>query len=329
LPRWIYEAGIGENRAILIEEGKVVEASIEWPDRLRVGSVVGAKLDQILIPGRRALVSIPGEYGALLEPLPAQLTEGQAIRVELVRETILEPGGIRKRAKVRISEDDLREGPTLRERLQHSGLSVKAASLIDGDALESFGWSEMLDAAERGEIEFDGGTLLMSLTPAMTLFDVDGYLSPAALAIAGARAAGRAIRLFGIGGSIGIDLPTLSARGERQAAAAAFDEVLPQPFERTAVNGFGFLQIVRKRERPSIPELLQGDPVGAAARALLRRAERAGGSGERTIAAAPAVLQAIREDWRLELERRIGASVALRPDDLLAISAGHVQAAHN
>ena len=112
----------------------------------------------------------------------------------------------------------------------------------------------------------------MSLTPAMTLFDVDGSLPPAELAIAGAAAAARAIRRLGIAGSIGIDLPTLAGRADRQAAAAALDAVLPQPFERTAVNGFGFLQIVRRRERPSLPEIVQGDPVGAAARALLRRA---------------------------------------------------------
>src|SRR3546814_13809138 len=87
----------------------------------------------------------------------------------------------------------------------------------------------------------------MSLPPAMTLFDVDGALDVVALAVAGAEAAGRAVRRFGIGGSIGIDLPTLAAKEDRQKAAAALDAVLPQPFERTADNGFGFLQVVRKR----------------------------------------------------------------------------------
>src|SRR5690606_4731608 len=120
------------------------------------------------------------------------------------------------------------------------------------------------EEAASGEIAFAGGALRMSLTPAMTLFDVDGDLPPAELAVAGAAAAARAIRRFGIGGSIGIDLPTLPARGDRQAAAAALDALLPQPFERTAVNGFGFLQIVRRRERASIPEMLRADPAGAA-----------------------------------------------------------------
>ena len=74
-------------------------------------------------------------------------------------------------------------------------------------------------------------------------------------------AAAQAIVRHGIGGSIGIDFPTLAGKAERQAVAAAIDAALPQPFERTAVNGFGFLQIVRRRPRASLPELLRADPV--------------------------------------------------------------------
>jgi hypothetical protein len=169
----------------------------------------------------------------------------------------------------------------------------------------------------------------MSLTPAMTLFDVDGALAPPQLAIAGAAAAGRAVRRFGISGSIGIDLPTLPSREDRQAAAAALDAVLPMPFERTAVNGFGFLQIVRKRLRASLPELVQADPVGAAARLLVRRAERASGSGERTLHAASAVIAKIEQNpqWLDSLASRTGAPILLRAEPGLAIAAGHVQSA--
>ena len=162
----------------------------------------------------------------------------------------------------------------------------------------------------------------MSVTPAMTLFDVDGSLPPAALAEAGAAAAARAILRFGITGSIGIDLPTLP-RDQRQAPAAAVDAILPQPFERTAVNGFGLLQIVRRRERPSLPELIRADPAGAAARALLRRAERH--SGPVTLHAAPALIARVEEAWLAALQRRVGGAVALRAEPGLAISAGHVE----
>src|SRR3546814_19771129 len=92
------------------------------------------------------------------------------------------------------------------------------------------------------EIGFAGGALRISLTPAMTLIDIDGDLPPAELARTGAEAAGAAIRRLDITGSIGIDLPTMGSKAERQNAAEALDAALPPPFERTALNGFGFMQ---------------------------------------------------------------------------------------
>jgi hypothetical protein len=325
LAEWLCEEGIGESRAILVEGDAILEAAIELPDPLRVGTVAEARLAKILVPGRRGLVVADGGE-AILEPLPASLTEGRKLRIEIVREAVPEMGRP-KLPKARVTEEEPRPGPSLFERL--GGPSIPASR--GPDCFEQAGWSELLEEALTGEIGFAGGALRMSLTPAMTLFDVDGALPPAALACAGAAAAARAIRRFGIGGSIGIDLPTLPGKAERQAAAAAFDEGLPQPFERTAVNGFGFLQIVRRRERPSIPEIVQGDRVGAAARALLRRAERVPGAGERTIRAAPPVIARIEADagWTEALARRIGAAVRLRADPALPISGGDVQSAHS
>jgi ribonuclease G len=321
LAEWIFEAGIGEDRAALVEDGEIVEAIVELPDPLRLGTVADGRLVAILPPGRRGLVETDaGE--AMLDPLPRHLTEGQQVRIEIVRETIPEAGRP-KLPRARLSDEAARRGPTLADRLR-----ARPAPHSLADLLEAAGWSEMIEEAASGEIGFPGGALRMSLTPAMTLFDVDGSLPPAELAVAGAAAAARAIRRFGIGGSIGIDLPTLASRAERNAAAAAVDAALPQPFERTAVNGFGFLQIVRRRGRPSLPEILQADPIGAAARALLRRADRAAGTGPRILAAAPAVVARIEANpqWLEELARRTGARVALRAEPGLAISAGHVHA---
>ena len=320
MAEWLYEEGIGENRAILVEEGEILEAQIELPDALRAGAILSARLSRILISGRRGLVEhTSGE--ALIEPLPRELTEGQALRVEITRETIPESGRP-KLPRCRATGAEERSGPSLRER-------VGAATALRppaGDRFEAAGWSELLEQAASGEIAFPGGALRLSLTPAMTLFDVDGALPPGALAKAGARAAALAIRRFGIGGSIGIDLPTVPAKADRQAAAAAVDAILPPPFERTAVNGFGFLQIVRRRERASLPELIQGDRAGAAARALLRQAEWSSGAGERMIHASEAVIERLRShrDWLDELARRLGAPIALRAEPGLAISAGHV-----
>jgi hypothetical protein len=327
LAEWLYEEGIGENRAILVEweadssHPFILEAEIELPGAPRTGSVIDARLAAILIPGRRAIAAT-ADGDVLVEPLPPGMSEGKRVRIEIVREAIAEPGRP-KRAKGRISESPLREAPPLAARI---GLALPPP-LVGPDSFEEAGWSETLEQAASGEIPFAGGALRMSLTPAMTLFDVDGTLPAADLAVKGAAAAAASIRRFGIGGSIGIDLPTLASRSERQAAAAAIDLVLPPPFERTAVNGFGFVQIVRPRARASLPEIMRTDPAGAAARALLRRAERTSGAGERVLTAAPAVVARLEEhpEWLEILGRRVGASIALRADPGLAISAGHAQ----
>jgi hypothetical protein len=74
---------------------------------------------------------------------------------------------------------------------------------------------------------------------------------------------------------------------------------------------------------------VQADPVGAAARLLLRRAERSSGSGERTLRAAQAVIARIEQNpqWLETLARRTGARALLHTEPDLAISAGHVQSA--
>lgn len=323
MAEWHYEQGIGENRAILVAGDEILEAFIELPTAIRAGAVIAARLTAILIPVRRGIAMLEGGGEALIEPLPPALTEGAAFRAEIMREAIPEPGHV-KRAIARATDAEPTPGLSLAERL---GLRPGAAH--GADRFEALGWSELLEQAATGEIAFSGGALRMSLTPAMTLFDVDGQLSPAELAVAGARAAAQAVRRFGIGGSIGIDLPTVPDKAVRQRAAAAVDAVLPQPFERTAVNGFGFLQIVRRRQRPSLPEIVQGDPVGTAARMLLRRAERT--VGALTLHAAPAVVQHIesRPDWIAALAGRAGGAIALRADPGLAISGGHVHASQS
>lgn len=315
---WLIHSGIAETRAVLVDRGAIIEAAVELDGSLRVGAVLAARLTQILIPGRRGIAAFDGGE-ALLEPLPPRLTQGQAIRIEIVREAIPEAGRP-KRPRARVTDAEPRDGPSLIERLRCSGTPAHA---VAAEALDEAGWDELIEEARSGDIPFPGGALRLSLTPAMTLFDVDGTLPLDALAIAGATAAAGAIRRHGIGGSIGIDLPTARAKATRTAATDAIDAILPQPFERTAVNGFGFVQIVRPRERLSLPELVQGDPAGAAARALLRHTEREG-PGAIVITAAPAVLAQLRPDWIALLERRIGGRVALQPDPALAISAGHV-----
>ncbi len=318
---WIVERGIGEVRAARIVDGDIVEALIEPDDALRAGTILAARLVRRL-PVRNEAIVAWDDGEALISPLPRAVTEGATLLVEITRPALSEPGKP-KRARARPAAPDAQpcDGPSIAD--------LPGARLVgpfDRDLLGDAGWPLLIEEATTGQVAFPGGALSIALTPAMTLIDIDGDLAPAALAIAGARAAAAAIARLDIAGSIGIDLPTVNDKAVRQATAEAVDAILPQPFERTAVNGFGFLQIVRRRSRASLPELFAHVP--AHARALLRQAERTGGSGERTLAAHPAVVAAIaaRPDWIAAVERTLGASLALRAESGLAISAGHVQA---
>ncbi len=322
LAEWLLDEGIGEHRAALVVDGEIVAAAIDRQDkRLRNGQIIAAMLGE-RIGGGAWIATAQGD--AILETVPPGLSQGRTLLVEIVREEIPEAGR-RKFPRARASDQaDERAAPSLAERL--AGVPMRRLADHGPDLLDAAGWSLLIEEAETGEIGFPGGQLRLSPTPAMALFDVDGTLPSAQLAIAGAEAAARSIRRLAIGGSIGIDLPTLP-KADRAAPAAAIDRILPQPFERTAVNGFGFLQIVRPRPAASIPELVRQDAALTAALALLRRAARAVGAIR--LAAAPVVIARLEREaaWRDALARRIGGTVALRADPALAISAGHVEPA--
>ena len=313
MPEWLVERGIGETRAALVEDGHILEARILREGLIPSGTILQAQLRST---GRNAIAVADGEEYLLPRGAPG-VTEGARFNIEVTRETLgrNEPW---KRPLARISEEEPRPAPGLDGRL----LPFPAPA----DELEAAGWSDLLDEARNGQIAFPGGELRISLTPAMTLIDVDGQLPPAELAVAGAGAAARAIRRHGIGGSIGIDLPTVEGKAARQAAAAAVDDILPQPFERTAVNGFGFLQIVRPRRHASMFELAS-DRSSFEARALLRRSARE--TGAVRLVAHPAVIAVLEAmpGWIDQLSRQVGGTATLRSDASLAMSAGHAERA--
>ncbi len=315
MAEWLYEDGIGEARAALIADGQIIEARIERDDAgPLVGTIAEARIAEIVVPRLSARITLDGGGEAILEGIPPRLDESRKLLVQIVREPIPEAGRP-KLAKALLAPpgSDPVAGPQLRARIDATGLKVRALLSHQPDELEAAGWSEVLDEAERGEIAFDGGALRMSLTPAMTLFDVDGSTAPGPLAIAAAHAVCAAIFRHSIGGSIGIDFPTLPDRASRRAVDAAIDAALLQPFERTAINGFGFLQIVRRRLRPSLPELLRSDPVGAALRAGLRRIERNPPPLGQSLDLAPALARRLAgtPDWLASLNRRTNRNWSL------------------
>ena len=321
-PEWLIERGIGEDRAVLVEDGEIVEARIALDGVTPAGSVIAARLANVGTDGRNAVAIGEGGVEYLLPGGGGPATQGATLTIEVTREAIpgREPW---KRPLARVIDKPMQVQPRL-------GLGTEARELVfpaPSDELERAGWDDLLEEARTGVIAFAGGELRIAATPAMTLIDVDGYLAPEELAVLGASEAARAIRRLDIGGSIGIDLPTVGSKAARQAAAAAVDHILPQPFERTAVNGFGFIQIVRPRRRASLIELAQ-DRAAFEARALLRRVAFVA-PGPKRLIVHPAIGDLLERhtDWIAALAGQVGGAVELRRDPSVAIYAGHAEAA--
>ncbi len=328
MAQWLYEEGIGESRAAKIEKGRLVEALIEREnDAARPGSVMQGKLVRTVIPKRRGIARLISGEEVLVEPIPPKIAEGASVFIEILREAIPEEGRA-KLAKGRIALPGTKAhpAPSLLQRIRATGIPVTPCPAHEEDQLEAHGWSELMEEAMSGEVGAEEASLRIFPTPAMILIDVDGSLPPAKLGPKGAKMAAQAIRRMGLTGSIGVDLPTMNNKDERAVASAQIDKYLPLPFERTAVNGFGFIQIIRRRERMNLMELLRADPVETAALALLRRAERHGQGGPAVITAAPAIIDRLRKasEWIEQLARRRGGAISLKTDPSLGISAGHV-----
>ncbi|AKM09199.1 ribonuclease [Croceicoccus naphthovorans] len=318
---WLIEDGIGETRAIRIEGDRIVAAKIAWPGELVAGAVVSAKLASRRSGSARGTARLDDGTEVLVDRLPRDASEGADITLEVTRAAIGE-GHRTKRAQARPTSATPSPAPKLAQQLAAAGHSVRTAHRFPVD-----GWDEICEEAQAGTIDFAGGSLLFSPTPAMTLIDIDGTLRPRALALAAVPAIAEALPRLDIGGSIGIDFPTLNEKADRRAVDTALAEALYRlPHERTAMNGFGFVQIVTRLTGPSIVHRFARDSLGAAARQLLRRAESVGGAGPILMTCHPLVEARISPEWRAELSRRTGREIRVEADPTLDPSGGFAQA---
>ena len=304
MPEWLIERGIGETRAALVEDGEIVEARVRRDGVIPAGTILEAKL---LAVAPRVTVEAGGET-FLLPHGVSGVSEGRSLLAEVTREAL---GGSEswKRGLARITNDTPRAAPPLAE-----GREARIEE-----------WDDLLEEARSGIVSFNGGELRIEPTSAMTTIDVDGWLAPAELAQVAAWAVARAIRRLDLGGSVGIDFPTVGGRESRREVDNILEQYLPQPFEKTAMNGFGFVQVVKPRSRASLIQLAS-DRAPFEARALLRRVGRER-PGMKRLVAHPAVMAVLEahEAWLDQLSRQIGGAISLRADAGLPMSGGYAE----
>lgn len=313
MAEWLIEEGVGEHRAVLVDHGEVLAARLDWPGALAPGQVEDAVLTSRAAGSPRGTARFASGEEALVDGLPREASEGARLRLVITRTAIWEKHRS-KLARARLTSEAIRPAPTL-------------AQSLGGRVVRSLpGWDELWSEAMQQNIDFSGGSLVIEPTSALIAIDIDGTLPPRELALAAVPAIARAIRRFDLSGSLVIDFPTLEARADRRAIDTALGQALADwPHEATAMNGFGLVQLVARRERPSLLELLARRP-DATARMLLRRAERVSEPGVLLLTAPSRVKTAFHGDWEAELCRRTGREVRWHIDDLLAPWACFAQA---
>jgi len=314
----LVEAAPGATRALVLDGDTVVEAHIaRADDPLPVGLIAPARLAD-----RRQGVVVLAGAEAQLAPVPADWPEGQTRLVEVLRPA--RPDGVRdKQARVTAHDGPARPALDLTTRLATAGHAVTLVPAHGPDVLADSGWDTVVEEALSGRVEFPGGRLLVAPTPAMLVIDVDGTGDLARLAEAAARAVAALIRRHGIGGPVVVDFPSLGGRAPRAVVDAILAETLPPPFERTAMNGFGLVQIIRPRRQLSLIEAVR--QPGFAALELLRRAQRLVGPVQVEAQASVIDWLAAHPALIADCARLTGGTLALQARD--GAGRGHVQPA--
>ena len=281
-----FDASPGETRAILFEGGVAVELHIWREGQATPGSVIDGKI--ISKSGGRAFLALSSGEEALIAPSPPE-PEGATVRVQIIRARLCEPGDV-KLATARLSEADLYG---IGEDQWCAGLCERADAVIAAGA----DFDDHFDIAHAGRSDVEGATIWFERTKAGLVFDVDGSGDAFAINRAAAAETARLLRLFQIGGAAMIDFVGMENKAARLAVAAAFDEAStadPRGFERTSINGYGLMQVIRAKPGPSILDSLFGTRRVSLSDetlilALLRAASRTNGAGVRRCVTTPAL----------------------------------------
>ncbi|WP_445948631.1 ribonuclease E/G [Sphingorhabdus sp.] len=319
----------GERRAAFVENGNIVEIHIQRDALWALGECGAGRIDRKTPSGAYVIADDNSE---LLLRSKMGAPEGARIMFEVAREAIAEPG------RNKPPEIILREGvcePLMgKDALWEARVASLGPSAINASIAEGF------DVAIAGQSQRGDVTISFQRTKAGLVFDIDGIGDAFAINMVAATEIARLLRLYQIGAMVLIDFVSMESKAQRTQIAEAFDAASladARPFERTAINGYGMMQVVRARPRPSVLDQLFGTRIAALsdetkAYWLLRAVAQSTGFGTRTVTAQPDVATLLQSErwaaWRATAVRLAGADMVVVADEKAA-GYGHVHVAQS
>lgn len=304
----------GERRAALVVNNEIVEIHIQRDLQPILGMAGEGRIDRQTPAGSYVI----GDDGfEVLVRAKTGKTEGARIVYEITRENIAEPG--------RVKPAEGKEIDRLPSMTDVNGLwndrLRRLAEIGTAPIVKHFG--DCFDSAIAGSSRTGDATVHFQRTKAGLVFDVDGIGDPFAINAAAAQEIARLLRLYQIGGMAIVDFIAVDSKSRRQEIADIFDAAsVPdgRVYERSAVNGFGLMQIVRSKPRPSVLDQLFGTRIAALsdetqALWLYRDVARSSGFGPRIVTTneniASLMLSPKWQRLRTECEKNIGASMSI------------------
>jgi hypothetical protein len=309
----------GERRAALVEDGNIVEIYIQHDALWALGETGAGRIDRKTPSGAYVITDDNSE---LLLRSKISDPEGMRVTFEVTREAIAEPGRV-KPAEIALRDSgvlpSLQKDALWDARLMAFEQPVISASIADG-----------FDIALSGQSQLGSVIISFQRTKAGLVFDVDGIGSAFDINQVAAAEIVRLLRLYQVGAMVMIDFVSMEAKAQRTQIAEIFDAAArsdARPFERTAINGYGMMQVVRARPRPSVLDHLFGTRIAALsdqtqAYWLLRAVAQSSGFGARTVTARPDVAALLESQkwagWRAQAMRAAGADMLVVADEKAA-----------